>query len=91
MAEVFDFDGAGERYKFLLQPLKDLASNWDVDIAKTLEDYIQKVVEENDSAVLVDQNGRRKVYVGIVYFYIILNFRFNFTEAALLSKFWSVI
>jgi hypothetical protein len=61
--EVFDFDGAGERYKFLLHPLKDLASNWDVDIAKTLEDYIKKVVDENDSAVLVDQNGRRKMYI----------------------------
>jgi len=61
--EVFDFEGAGERYKFLLQPVKDLAKNWDMDIAKTLEDYIQKVVDENDSAVLVDRNGRRKVLV----------------------------
>lgn len=61
--EVFDFDGAGERYKFLLQPVKDLASNWDLDIAKTLEEYIQKVVDENDSAVLVDSNGRRKMLV----------------------------
>jgi hypothetical protein len=60
-AEVFDFEGAGERYKFLLQPVKDLASNWDLDIAKALEDYIHRMVEENDSAVLVDRNGRRKV------------------------------
>lgn len=68
--EVFDFDGAGERYKFLLQPVKNLANNWDLDIAKTLEDYIRKMVDENDSAVLVDQNGRRKI--------------FNFAEAAML-------
>lgn len=68
--EIFDFDGAGERYKFLLQPVKDLATNWDVDIAKTLEDYIQKVVEDDSNAVLVGSDGRRKV--------------FNFAEAALL-------
>uniref|UniRef100_A0A1I8B368 Condensin complex subunit 2 n=1 Tax=Meloidogyne hapla TaxID=6305 RepID=A0A1I8B368_MELHA len=68
--EIFDFDGAGERYKFLLQPVKDLASNWDLDIAKTLEDYIRKVVEDDSTAVLVGSDGRRKV--------------FNFAEAALL-------
>uniref|UniRef100_A0A915NYK8 Condensin II complex subunit H2 N-terminal domain-containing protein n=1 Tax=Meloidogyne floridensis TaxID=298350 RepID=A0A915NYK8_9BILA len=63
--EIFDFDGAGERYKFLLQPVKDLATNWDVDIAKTLEDYIQKVVEDDSNAVLVGSDGRRKVFVFI--------------------------
>lgn len=39
-----EFEGAGERYKFLLQPVKDLAANWDLDIAKTLEEYIRKVI-----------------------------------------------
>jgi hypothetical protein len=61
--ENFDFDGAGERYKFLLQPVKDLASNWDLDITKTLEDYIRKVVEDDENAVLVGADGRRKVLV----------------------------
>ena len=61
--EIFDFDGAGERYKFLLQPVKDLASNWDLDIAKTLEDYIRKVVDDDANAVLVGSDGRRKVLV----------------------------
>lgn len=65
--EVFDFEGAGERYKFLLQPVKDLASNWDLDIAKTLEDYIRKLVEYDSNAVLVGEDGRRKVYVFNVF------------------------
>lgn len=42
MAELVEFEGAGERYKFLLQPVKDLAANWDLDIVKTLEEYIRK-------------------------------------------------
>jgi len=62
-AEVFDFEGAGERYKFLLQPVKDLATNWNLNIAKTLEEYIQKVVDADQNAVLTDRNGRRKVLV----------------------------
>ncbi|CAM9486123.1 unnamed protein product [Choristocarpus tenellus] len=30
-----------ERFKHLLQPLRDLAQNWDIDIASSLEDYLE--------------------------------------------------
>ncbi|KAL3110183.1 hypothetical protein niasHT_015786 [Heterodera trifolii] len=75
MAEIdmAEFEGAGERYKFLIQPVKDLAANWDLDIAKTLEDYIRKVVAETkriDAEAPDDEYRRHKV--------------FNFAEAALL-------
>ena len=34
-------DDAECRYKSLLQPIRDLASNWDVDIAESLEEYLE--------------------------------------------------
>ncbi|CAN0463858.1 unnamed protein product, partial [Ectocarpus sp. 8 AP-2014] len=30
-----------ERFKHILQPIRDLAQNWDVDIATSLEDYLE--------------------------------------------------
>jgi hypothetical protein len=40
-----EFEGAGERYKYLLQPVKSLASNFDTDIVALLEEYIKKVLK----------------------------------------------
>jgi len=36
---MMEYD-AESRYKSLLQPIRDLASNWDVDIAESLEEYL---------------------------------------------------
>eukprot|EP00899_Mesostigma_viride_P013539 jgi/Mesvir1/22186/Mv18787-RA.2 len=42
MASVHD-TCAGDRFSRLLQPIKDLAANWDVDVASELEDYIAEL------------------------------------------------
>jgi len=35
-------DGAlSERFSKLLQPIRDLASNWNIDVASALEDYLE--------------------------------------------------
>lgn len=34
-----EFDN-GSRFATLLKPIKDLASNWDIDIAESLTDYL---------------------------------------------------
>lgn len=36
-------DGAHNRFKSLIQPIKDLASNWDIDIAEGLHDYLEEL------------------------------------------------
>ncbi len=37
------------RYAYLLQPIRDLTRNWDVDVASQLEDYITEVGNEVDT------------------------------------------
>lgn len=32
------------RYAHLLQPIRDLAKNWEVDVAKQLEEYLDEVI-----------------------------------------------
>lgn len=32
------------RFSALIKPIRDLAQNWDVDIAHTLEDYLDELV-----------------------------------------------
>jgi len=36
-------EGLEGRFAHLLQPIKDLTKNWDVDIAAYLEDYLEEV------------------------------------------------
>ena len=31
---------AADKYAHLLNPLRDLASNWNIDVARELEDYL---------------------------------------------------
>ena len=38
-------DSVAERYKHFLQPIKDLATNWSVDIASELEEYLSELAE----------------------------------------------
>ena len=33
------------RFAHLLRPIRDLSENWNIDIAKYLEDYIQEVID----------------------------------------------
>ena len=33
-------DGEQSRFAHLLQPIRELAANWDIDVAKELEDYL---------------------------------------------------
>src|SRR4051794_30477865 len=35
----------GNRFGYLLQPIRDLAQNWDVDIAKELDQYVTELEE----------------------------------------------
>ena len=35
-------DGAS-KFAHLLQPIRDLATNWDIDLASELEDYLSEV------------------------------------------------
>lgn len=34
------------RFAHLLQPIRDLAKNWDIDVATLLEEYLAEVSEE---------------------------------------------
>ena len=36
------------RFSHLLQPIRDLTKNWDVDVASQLEEYIEEVVKWDD-------------------------------------------
>lgn len=36
-------DELESRFANLLQPIRDLTKNWDVDIASSLEDYLEEV------------------------------------------------
>jgi len=38
-----DEEGKENRFSHLLQPIRDLAQNWNVDIAKELEEYLEEV------------------------------------------------
>ncbi len=38
-----NLDNPNNRFKSLIQPIKDLASNWDIDIAESLNDYLEEL------------------------------------------------
>lgn len=55
-------DEIAERYKFLMQPVKDLSKNWDIDISQFLEEYLaEKLSDRPSEEDIVDSNGRRKL------------------------------
>ena len=35
--------GGTSRYSHLLEPIRDLAQNWEIDVATELEEYLQEV------------------------------------------------
>ena len=42
----------GDRFAHILQPIKDLTKNWDIDIAACLEDYLEEVWKKNHLQVV---------------------------------------
>jgi hypothetical protein len=38
-----DADLRENRFAYLLQPIRDLAANWDIDIAAELEEYLEEL------------------------------------------------
>lgn len=66
MDELAQFEGIGDQFRFLLQPVRDLAKNWDIDIKHYLEDYLIKLSKESGDD---DSNGHHKLYL---YFYFII-------------------
>ncbi|KAI1726513.1 condensin II complex subunit CAP-H2 or CNDH2, c-term domain-containing protein [Ditylenchus destructor] len=68
MDDLNDLDGLGGEYQFLLQPVRDLATNWEIDISACLAEYIRKLIDDSDT--YIEDNGNRKL--------------FNFAEAAVL-------
>ncbi|KAK6027743.1 hypothetical protein OSTOST_06226 [Ostertagia ostertagi] len=68
MAE--DFEDAGQRYTFLLRPVKDLGKNFEVNIAKELDEYCERLGDVTDEAHQGVDNHHR----------------FNFAEAAMLIQ-----
>ncbi|KAJ1365439.1 Condensin-2 complex subunit H2 [Parelaphostrongylus tenuis] len=65
-----DFEGAGQRYLYLLKPVKDLSKNFETDIAKELDDYCSSLREITSNEDLSVNNQHR----------------FNFAEAAMLIQ-----
>lgn len=57
--EFAGLEGVGDDYRFLLQPVRDLTKNWDIDISQHLAEYVTKLVDETEA--LLDSNGRRKL------------------------------
>uniref|UniRef100_A0A915PNM2 Condensin-2 complex subunit H2 n=1 Tax=Setaria digitata TaxID=48799 RepID=A0A915PNM2_9BILA len=61
------------KYSFLLQPVRDLQKNWDIDISHLLEEFVEKLRELNDEAKSEDGKIKREE-------------KFNFAEAAILIQ-----
>uniref|UniRef100_A0AAF5PJM1 CNDH2_C domain-containing protein n=1 Tax=Wuchereria bancrofti TaxID=6293 RepID=A0AAF5PJM1_WUCBA len=68
-----DEDELSMRYAFLLQPIRDLQKNWDIDISHLLEEFVERIRE------LSDQSGQEDEEIGG-------GDKFNFAEAAILIQ-----
>ncbi|VDK65649.1 unnamed protein product [Onchocerca ochengi] len=66
-------DELSTRYAFLLQPIRDLQKNWDIDISHLLEEFVERIRE------LSDHSGSEDVGIG-------REGKFNFAEAAILIQ-----
>ncbi|KAK5973064.1 hypothetical protein GCK32_009542 [Trichostrongylus colubriformis] len=65
-----DFADAGQRYTFLLRPVKDLGKNFEINIAKELDEYCERLGDVTEEA----HGG------------VDSHHRFNFAEAAMLIQ-----
>ena len=43
-----DSSDVTSRYSHLLQPIRDLTKNWDVDVAAQLEEYLAEVSQRSE-------------------------------------------
>lgn len=43
MSQMSQFEPSDVKFKALLDPIKDLAANWDIDIADSLTDYLEEL------------------------------------------------
>ena len=48
-----------QRFTHLLQPIRDLAENWNIDVASELEEYLQEVCGCVNDAI-IDLSGRSR-------------------------------
>ena len=69
-------DSSSARFSGLINPIRDLALNWDVDIAHTLEDYLEELEHIRLPASVVSLGGAEGGSVQ----------NLNFAEAALLIQ-----
>lgn len=70
MAE--DFEDAGQRYAFLLRPVKDLGKNFEINIAKELDDYCQQLRSAAENEEYDVDNQHRLVPHCYVFYSIFL-------------------
>uniref|UniRef100_A0A0R3RVE6 Condensin-2 complex subunit H2 n=1 Tax=Elaeophora elaphi TaxID=1147741 RepID=A0A0R3RVE6_9BILA len=66
-------DELSTRYAFLLQPIRDLQKNWDIDISHLLEEFVERIRELSDQSGFDDEGTGRED-------------KFNFAEAAILIQ-----
>ncbi|KAI6170265.1 Condensin-2 complex subunit H2 [Aphelenchoides besseyi] len=64
-------DDVHERYLHLLQPIRDVETNWDGNIKEHLNDYLDKLKNDRERQVVDDEGD---------------SVRFNFSEAAMLLQ-----
>ncbi|VDK75074.1 unnamed protein product [Litomosoides sigmodontis] len=65
-------DELSTRYTFLLQPIRDLQKNWDIDISHLLDEFVERIRELSDQSELDDEICEKD--------------KFNFAEAAILIQ-----
>ncbi|KAL3989358.1 hypothetical protein ACH3XW_27345 [Acanthocheilonema viteae] len=66
-------DELSTRYAFLLQPIRDLQKNWDIDISHLLEEFVERIRELSEQSGLDDEEIGEED-------------KFNFAEAAILIQ-----
>lgn len=42
------------KYNFLLQPIRDLTKNWDIDVATQLEEYLNEVKNDDKMCFILN-------------------------------------
>lgn len=61
-------DEIGERYRHLLQPLRDVSNNWELSIKMHLDEYLEKLRNDRErNAVRDDGDTIRLVTFSILF------------------------
>lgn len=78
----------GERYRHLLQPLRDVQAVWDCNISGHLNDYLEKLRTDREKNIVTEDGETVKsvTYSNHCYKQHAYTFRFNFSEAAMLLQ-----